>query len=669
MVKHARTQTGRKTGGTSRATKRRVDRATNLDAGKSNALSTPLPQSGSDPVLPGPAMAFPIWSGAQGGSWPGNHPIEVRASGDSYEQEADRVAEQIATRPAVASSESAGRRSTQRDSPRTGQSGGGTALSPIDRAFFESNLGYDFCRVRLHFDGRTERHAAALDARAFTIGANIGFGPGGQARPGRVDRRLLAHELTHVVQQGAVPRLPGIASTSVSGRVQPAIQCDRATRVGPISGQGGLISDASRRRFAVIVGATDTPRTVARRLLPLWTGATPFTAPGASAPVPNVSITEEQLAKALLVYHRYFLPVPAMTKWRVGLRLPLPVRQDPRSAAGVLHPSLIERWAELFEPEWTALLDQRPAAAEVLAGDELGEAARAFLSAESSALARGLGLSTRAVTNAVEAAPFVSEVLSQLGGGAFDVALQFMDSLVNHQVGLLAGQNEGRQILDAIRAALARAPANLSNEQQSSLARANRMLGGTGAFDEATARAFARLYATEVPGCHCMTAVYWGLQGLFGQELSSSVQDQVTRDSRAVRRRTGRDTNHMDRIMRTVRERGLAGPETLIRYRSASDSWEPDPQATVLGMTRNTAGWYFFGFSIHGAYHSVILAVDKTDLAAPRLYWMDQFSTGFTNEVTNALPAEMRRFHPSYGFAVTRLWQIFPPSGLLIPLR
>lgn len=374
------------------------------------------------------------------------------------------------------------------------------------------------------------------------------------------------------------------------------------------------------------------------------------------------------MAKALLVYHRHYLPVPAMTQWRVGLRLPLPVRQDPDSGEGVVNPDLIALWAESFEPEWASLLDQRPAGAEVLAGEELEEAAGVFLREETSALARGIGLSTRAITNAVEAAPFVREAFDQLGSDGFAVALEFMDSIALHQVDLLAGQNEGREILDTLRQALAAAPTELTEDQQRSLSRANRMLGGSGTFDEATARAFARLYATEVPGCHCMTAVYWGLQGLFGEEFGRSVRDEVVRESREVQRRTGRDTNNMDRIMRTVRERGLAGPETEIHYRAASDSWEPDPETTVLGMTDSTAGWYFFGFSIHGAYHSVILAVDKTEPATPHIYWMDQFSTGFTNEVTGSLTDEMRGFRPGYGFAVTRLWQIYPPSGLLIPL-
>lgn len=486
----------------------------------------------------------------------------------------------------------------------------------------------------------------------------------GQRRP----VQAILHSRQRAVDRPTERGKSSEAQPLVQGRLAPSIQRDRPTRVGEIRPEGGVIHDESRRRFSVIVGPTDTLRTIARRLLPLWTGATPATPEGEAAPEAPAAITEEQLAKALLVYHRHYLPVPAMTDWRVGLRLPLPMRQEAENGEGVVNPSLIELWAQSFEPEWAALLDQRPADAEVLAGEELEEAAGAFLTEEPSAMGRGIALSTRAITNAVEAAPFVRQVFDQLGGDAFEVALEFMDSITLHQVDLLAGQNEGREILDILRRALAGAPTELTGDQQRSLSRANRMLGGTGTFDEATARAFARLYATEVPGCGCMTAVYWGLQGLFGEELAESVRDEVVRESREVQRRTGRDTNHMDRIMRTVRERGLAGPETEIHYRAASDDWDPDPEATVLGMTEATAGWYFFGFSIHGAYHSVILAVDKTDPAAPRIYWMDQFSTGFTNDVTGSLTDEMRGFEPSYGFAVTRLWQIHPPSGLLIPL-
>jgi hypothetical protein len=81
----------------------------------------------------------------------------------------------------------------------------GSAGRPLDRAarkFFEPRFGYDFSQVRVHADQAAAGSVSALDALAFTYGAQIAFSPG-TYRPGSADgRRLLAHELTHVVQQG-----------------------------------------------------------------------------------------------------------------------------------------------------------------------------------------------------------------------------------------------------------------------------------------------------------------------------------------------------------------------------------------------------------------------------------------------------------------------------------
>jgi hypothetical protein len=71
----------------------------------------------------------------------------------------------------------------------------------------------------------------------------------------------------------------------------------------------------------------------------------------------------------------------------------------------------------------------------------------------------------------------VREAFHQLGPSAFDVALAFMDNLVNREMSLLAAQADGVAILTEIRTALAAAPGVLSAPQQSSLARSNLMLG------------------------------------------------------------------------------------------------------------------------------------------------------------------------------------------------
>ncbi|MBE9515177.1 MAG: DUF4157 domain-containing protein [Chloroflexi bacterium] len=79
--------------------------------------------------------------------------------------------------------------------------GGGQPLPESVRAFFEPRFGYDFSQVRLHTDTQAAESAQALNARAFTAGGNIVFGSGQYEPKTATGRKLLSHELTHVVQQ------------------------------------------------------------------------------------------------------------------------------------------------------------------------------------------------------------------------------------------------------------------------------------------------------------------------------------------------------------------------------------------------------------------------------------------------------------------------------------
>jgi hypothetical protein len=81
------------------------------------------------------------------------------------------------------------------------------------------------------------------------------------------------------------------------------------------------------------------------------------------------------------------------------------------------------------------------------------------------------------LTNASAELPFNLEAFRQLGAASFDVALEFMNSLVNHQISFLAAQRDGAAILVNIRTALAAAPVALTAVQQANLTRANLMLG------------------------------------------------------------------------------------------------------------------------------------------------------------------------------------------------
>src|SRR5471032_480539 len=84
----------------------------------------------------------------------------------------------------------------------------GQPLEPSVRSFFEPRFGYDFSKVRVHSDKHAAESARALRARAFTSGRHIVFGAGECAPETPAGRLLLAHELTHVVQQSTHGEAP-----------------------------------------------------------------------------------------------------------------------------------------------------------------------------------------------------------------------------------------------------------------------------------------------------------------------------------------------------------------------------------------------------------------------------------------------------------------------------
>lgn len=79
----------------------------------------------------------------------------------------------------------------------------GAPLDSETRGFMESRFGHDFSRVRVHTDEQAAESARALSASAFTVGSHVVFDAGQFAPRTERGRFLLAHELAHVVQQGA----------------------------------------------------------------------------------------------------------------------------------------------------------------------------------------------------------------------------------------------------------------------------------------------------------------------------------------------------------------------------------------------------------------------------------------------------------------------------------
>jgi hypothetical protein len=108
--------------------------------------------------------------------------------------------------------------------------GSGSTLDGGTRSFMESRFGRDFGGVRVHNGAAAASAASALDARAFTVGQDVFFNAG-EYQPGNAaGRELIAHELTHTVQQGGGG---GVAAPKRIQRVPTPPGGSGATPVGP----------------------------------------------------------------------------------------------------------------------------------------------------------------------------------------------------------------------------------------------------------------------------------------------------------------------------------------------------------------------------------------------------------------------------------------------------
>jgi hypothetical protein len=143
---------------------------------------------------------------------------------DAHEQEADRVAAQVMRMPARtlpcegASAAAAllanGHVQAKRIGPGEAALAQAPAMvaealhstgQPLDaktRDFFEPRFGFDLARVRVHTGEKAEQSADAINAAAYTAGRDIVFGRGHYAPDTSEGKQLLAHELTHTIQQG-----------------------------------------------------------------------------------------------------------------------------------------------------------------------------------------------------------------------------------------------------------------------------------------------------------------------------------------------------------------------------------------------------------------------------------------------------------------------------------
>ena len=137
--------------------------------------------------------------------------LKINEPGDIYEQEADRIADQAfhnsfsGAPPRIQrfSGHSNGQVDAAPASVDHAIAGPGRPLEPALRQDMEQRFGHDFSRVRVHTGAVAEQSAKDVNAHAYTLGHDIVFGAG-QFNPGtHRGRRLIGHELVHVVQQSS----------------------------------------------------------------------------------------------------------------------------------------------------------------------------------------------------------------------------------------------------------------------------------------------------------------------------------------------------------------------------------------------------------------------------------------------------------------------------------
>lgn len=139
--------------------------------------------------------------------------LTIGESDDPMEQEADRVADQVLSmpaNPAIGSAPPRIQRFTEQPAGQTDTvpasvgralASPGSSMEPMLRQDMELRFGHDFSRVRVHSDSAATQSVHEVNANAYTVGQNIVFGTGRFAPGAHEGRRLIAHELTHVVQQ------------------------------------------------------------------------------------------------------------------------------------------------------------------------------------------------------------------------------------------------------------------------------------------------------------------------------------------------------------------------------------------------------------------------------------------------------------------------------------
>lgn len=238
------------------------------------------------------AVRYPLKSGTLQAK------LRIGQPNDVYEQEADLVAEQVMRIPNVPLNTGSPliqrRCPVCRDDKRdenlqaketsgkiseiaphveeniSSMRGGGQPLSESVRSFFEPRFGHDFNQVRIHTGANAAESARVMNAHAYTFGRDVVFGLGKYQPESAEGKRMLAHELTHVVQQGAALSIQHPSANENSERhiQRNEVHLDMANHVVQRWPGDGMMApgDCSWGKYLILRGSVETAKAIVSTL-------------------------------------------------------------------------------------------------------------------------------------------------------------------------------------------------------------------------------------------------------------------------------------------------------------------------------------------------------------------------------------------------------------------
>ena len=226
--------------------------------------------------------------------------LSIGTSNDPLELEADRVADQVMAMPpngGVCSAPSRIQRLTRQacgeaaPAPASVEQVLASSGQPLDPALEQDmgqRFGYDFSHVRVHTGAEAEQSARDVNAHAYTVGHNIVFGAGQFVPEACEGRRLVAHELAHVTQQGATSPGP----TRVLAQRTPNMIDARAQTLINVAQDTSVAIDQRAQRLVTQILATYYPSDASKFTQINWVETDPgVTAVCASTGTPTMTCT------------------------------------------------------------------------------------------------------------------------------------------------------------------------------------------------------------------------------------------------------------------------------------------------------------------------------------------------------------------------------------------